>query len=154
MLSKEERKELNTAFWTRFKAQAGKNKGADGSKITWVNYPTHVKQLYIRLFVDTKMARFSIEIQDKDSSIRDLLWDQFVELKKVMENEIGTQGGWEKNAFNDAGFPICRIYWTLEGVNYANKKDQQKIIRFFLDHLLPFDRFYSTYGDILIELMK
>lgn len=154
MLSKEEQKQLNTAFWTRFKAQAGKHKGVDGKKRTWVNYPTHVKQLYIRLFVDNKKARFSIDIQDKDASIRVLLWEQFLELKTVLKTEMGTEGKWERTAFNDAGLAICRISWTLENVNYHSKSEQQKIISFFIDKLISFDRFYSTYGEILIQLMK
>src|SRR5690554_7794162 len=81
MFSKEERKALNAAFWTRFKEKAGVNKGANGKRINWVNYPTRVKQIYIRLHADTKIARFSIDIQDKDEGVRMLVWEQFEELR-------------------------------------------------------------------------
>src|SRR5690554_7121783 len=88
MFSKEERKALNAAFWTRFKEKAGVNKGANGKRINWVNYPTRVKQIYIRLHAETKIARFSIDIQDKDEGVRMLVWEQFEELKKVLEEEM------------------------------------------------------------------
>lgn len=154
MLSKEERKALHTAFWTKFKAQAGKNLSASGKRIKWVNYPTQVKQLFIRLSIQDKTARFAIEIQDKDEEIRKLIWEQFKELKKVLENEMKAPGDWQNTAYNDADQIICRIAWSLPDVSLNNKKDQQKIIQFFIEYSLRFDRFYSEYGDIIIHLAK
>lgn len=154
MFSKEERKAYNAAFWTRFKEQAGVNKGANGKRINWVNYPTHLKQVYVRLHADTKFARLSIEIQDKDEGIRDLIWEQFIELKKVLENEMPASGDWEKEAFNTANQPIARISWTLENVNMYERKDWQKIFNFFIPLLIGFDRFYSTYDEVLVGLLK
>src|SRR5699024_5481083 len=113
MRSREEKRAINTAFWTRFKAEAGKIKGANGQKMKWVNYPTGVKQLYIRLTANDHKAGFFIEIQDKDASIRLLLWEQFIELRKVLEKEMGENGEWDKQAHNEAGFPIYRIAWSL-----------------------------------------
>src|SRR5690554_5333928 len=130
MFSKEERKTLNTEFWTRFKEKAGINKGANGKRINWVNYPIGVKQIHVRLHADTEISRFSIEIQDKDESIRLLVWEQFEELKKVLEQEMLVPGTWEKHEYNIAGQPISRISWTLEQVNMYKKEDRQKIYDF------------------------
>lgn len=154
MFSKEEQKSLNAAFWTRFKEQAGVNKSANGKRVNWVNYPTHLKQLYVRLHADTETARFSIDIQAKDQGIRAIIWEQMTELKKVMEEEMNSSGLWEETAYNIAGQEISRISWTLEGVNMYEKADQDKIFGFFIPLLVGFDKFYTTYDEILIGLVR
>lgn len=154
MFSKEERKAVNADFWTRFKEKAGVNKGENGKRINWVNYPTHLKQIYVRLHADTEIARFSIDIQDKDEGVRLLIWEQFEELKKVLEQEMIIPGVWEEAAFNTVGQPIFRISWTLENVNMYEKEDQHKIYDFFILLLIRFDRFYSTYDEVLIGLIR
>lgn len=154
MFSKEEQKTLNAAFWTRFKEQAGVNKGASGKRVNWVNYPTHLKQLYVRLHADTEIARFSIDVQAKNEGVRLIIWEQMTELKKVMEEEMNSTGLWQETAQNSAGQAISRISWTLEGVNMYKKEDQNKIFDFFIELLLGFDKFYTTYDEVLIGLVR
>ncbi|WP_107038910.1 DUF4268 domain-containing protein [Brumimicrobium mesophilum] len=154
MFTKEEQKTVNAAFWTRFKEQAGVNKGANGKKVNWVNYPTHLKQLYVRLHTDTEIARFSIDVQAKDDGVRAIIWEQMTELKKVMEEEMNSSGLWEETAYNSAGQTISRISWTLEDVNMYVKEDQDKIFGFFIPLLVGFDRFYTTYDEVLIGLVR
>tara|TARA_B100000508_G_scaffold24343_1_gene17488 strand:- start:18593 stop:19057 length:465 start_codon:yes stop_codon:yes gene_type:complete len=154
MFSKEERKAIHTSFWKRFKSKATQHKNAEGKRINWLNYPTKLKQIYIRLHADNNLARFSIEIQDKDPGIRDLIWEQFEELKKVLENEMPATGVWNKNAFNAANQPIYRISWEIENVNMYDRKDEEKIFNFFIDHLHGFDRFYVDFREVLFGLLK
>lgn len=154
MFSKEEKKEFNAAFWRKFKEQAGVNKSVTGRKVNWTNYPTYIKQLYVRLHADTHIARLSIDIQEKDKEVRLLIWEQMQELKKVLEAEMGTDGVWEEIAYNKAGQEISRISWVLEDVNMYVKEDQRKIFNFFIPLLRGFDRFYTTYNEILIGLVK
>lgn len=154
MFSKEERKSLNAVFWTKFKEQIGVNKSANGKRINWVNYPTHIKQLYIRLHADTEVAMFSIDIQAKDHGVRLLIWEQMIELKKVLSNEMTSPGLWEEVSHNVAGQEISRISWTLEDVNMYTKDDQDKIFNFFIPLLTGFDRFYTTYDEVLIGLVR
>lgn len=154
MFSKEERKVVNEAFWTRFKEKAGVNKGASGKRINWVNYPTHLKQIYVRLHADTELARFSIDIQDKNSGVRMLIWEQFEELRKVLEKEMIIPGVWEEKALNSVGQEISRISWTLDDVNMYAKEDQHKIYDFFILLSVRFDRFYSEFDEVLIGLIR
>jgi hypothetical protein len=154
MFSKEERKAVNAAFWTRFKEKAGVNKGADGKRINWVNYPTRLKQIYVRLHADTEIARFSIDIQDKNEGVRLLIWEQFTELKKVMDQEMILPAVWEEKTLNSAGQSISRISWTLEDVNMYTKEDQHRIYDFFILLSVRFDCFYSTYDEVLIGLVR
>lgn len=154
MFSKEELKEKNTTFWNAFKAISKKHQSSEGRRINWVNYPTHVKPLYIRLHADQNTARFSIEIQDKDEGIRNLICEQFTELKKVLEAEMPRKGNWIENAENSAHQEIGRIYWEINGVNMYTLKDHKKIFNFLMEHLLGFDRFYAVYKEIVIGLIR
>lgn len=154
MFSKEERKEKNTAFWKAFKDFSKKHQSTEGRRVNWVNYPTFVKPLYIRLHTDQNTARFSIEIQDKDDGIRNLIWEQFTELKKVLEAEMPSEGKWKINAENTANQEVGRIYWEIKGVNMYNLGDHKKIFNFLMNHLLGFDRFYAVYKEVIIGLIR
>ena len=154
MFSKEERKAIRAEYWGRFKNHVASTRNSEGRRINWLNYPTRLKELYIRLDVNQERARFSIDIQSKDEGIRSIIWEQFEELKKVLETEMETQGNWTETAYNSAGQEISSIYWELDGVSIHNSKDEKEVFQFFKEHLVRFDRFYNVYQDILISLIK
>ena len=83
MLTKEARKELNTHFWEGFRKEMRNHKSSNGRGINWINYPSDVKDIYIRLIVATKNASICFDIQPKDDDIRSILWEQMTELKVV-----------------------------------------------------------------------
>ncbi len=154
MFSKEERKAIHGAYWKKFKSHISRHKSLSGRRVNWINYPTGLKQIYVRLHADNKGARFSIDIQAKDEEIRLLIWEQFFELKKVLHDSMPSEGVWEKRAMNDAGDPIHRIRWTIQDVNMYHPEDESRIFEFFKNHLLGFDLFYTTYKDVLFGLLN
>jgi hypothetical protein len=154
VFSKEERKAIHAEYWGKFKDHISSTRNAEGRRINWLNYPTQLKEIFIRLDVNQERARFSIDIQSKDEGIRSIIWEQFEELKKVLETEMQTPGNWTPNSFNTAGQEISSIYWELDGVDIYNSDDEEKVFQFFEEHLIRFDRFYDVYKDILIGLIK
>ena len=97
MFSIEEQKQLNTEFWDRFRKKMRNHKSSNGRGINWINYPSDVKDVYIRLEADSKGVRFCFDIQQKDDGIRSIIWEQMTELKVVMETEIGKDTGWNES---------------------------------------------------------
>ena len=154
MFSKEERKIYHQAYWSAFKKYMNQYKNSRGKRINWLNYPTHLKEIYVRLHVDNQQAHFSIDIQCKDKEIRLLIWEQFEELRKVLENEMDDQGQWSKIAYNSAGQEISQIIWEINKVNIYQQNDQPIVFDFLKNKLISFDTFYQTYKDILIGLLK
>lgn len=154
MLSKEERKQRNSDFWNSFRIEMRQEKSSTGRSMNWVNYPSDVKDIYIRLEADSKGARFCFEIQPKDEDIRSVLWEQMTELKNVMEAEMGPATAWNEfeRLFNDRN--VSRIYWEDDSVNFFKESDQPKIIDFLRSNLIHFDKFYQEYKDILIALAE
>lgn len=154
MFTKEERKIFHSEYWARFKSHIASTRSVQGRRINWINYPTRIKEIYVRLDVNQESATFSIDIQSKDEGVRSIIWEQFTELKKVLENEIETPGTWSEEGYNKAGQKISSIYWRLEDVSIYNPKDEAKVFDFFKEKLVRFDRFYDIYKEILFGLIK
>ncbi len=154
MLSKEERKERNTEFWNAFRKEMRKHSSTSGRGINWINYPSDVKDVYIRLEADGKGVRFCFDIQPKDDGIRSILWEQMTELKKVMENEMGPANSWNEIDHYFNGRKVSRICWVQSDLNFFSDQDLPGIKEFLKQKLLAFDRFYQEYKDILIALAE
>lgn len=127
---------------------------SNGKGINWVNYPSDVKDVYIRLEADTKCARFCFDIQPKDDGIRSILWEQMTELKAVMEAEMGPATFWNEfdSVFNDRN--VSRICWEILDANYVIEEDQIKMKAFLKEKLIQFDSFYQEFKEILILLAE
>tara|TARA_B110000285_G_scaffold171312_1_gene191779 strand:+ start:336 stop:800 length:465 start_codon:yes stop_codon:yes gene_type:complete len=152
MISKEELKEKNQQFWSAFQQEMNHVSSVTGRQINWINYPTHVNDIYIRMEVDAKGARLCFDIQPKSDAVRQVLWEQMTELKAVMENKMGVEANWneESHFWNDR--LISRIKWQEGNLNYYNEEDVPKIIEFLKEKLIRFDAFYQEFKDILVNL--
>ena len=154
MLSKEERKALNTSFWEGFRKEMRNHKSVNDRGINWINYPSDVKDVYIRLQADQHGARLCIDVQPKDDGIRSILWEQLTELKTVMENEVGPATAWNEfdRVFQDRN--VSRVYWEVSDLNFYNQADRDRMKEFLRSKLIPFDAFYQEYKEILILLAE
>ena len=153
MLSKEERSELNTRFWTGFKKTMNSHKSSNGRVINWLNYPSDVKGIYIRMEVDTNFARLCFDIQFKDDGIRSLVWEQMGELKKVLEATMQHETFWIEHTISRENFAFSRICWELKGVSLYNNQDTEAIYSFLRSRIIEFDSFYQEFKDIIINLV-
>jgi hypothetical protein len=154
MLSKEELKNHKIAFWEEFKKRMSNHRSASGRKMNWLQYRTDLKDVYVRLETDKNGVRLCFDLQFKDTEIREIVWEQMGELKKVLTNEMGDDGIWEEHYRNESVPDFCRIYWEKNGLNFLNTTHKYEIFNFFEDRLIRFDSFYDTYKDILINLVK
>lgn len=154
MLSKEERKELNTQFWEGLRKEMRKTPSSNGRGINWVNYPSDVKDVYIRLQADSNGVRLCFDIQPKDDGIRSILWEQMTELKAVMEAEMGPATAWNEEDHIFSGRIVSRIYWERNDLNFFNAEDREEMKSFLKNKLIQFDAFYQEFKEILILLAE
>ncbi len=129
----------------------GKNKSIFGKRIKWVNYPTNIKHIYVRLFADNKLAKVYIELQHKDEEIRALYFEQFEQVKSAFENSVGTWE-WKKNSWNELNKPSSRIEKEIQNVNIFDKSTWSIIFHFFEENLVKFDAFWNDFKDIFKQL--
>ena len=152
MLSKEELKEKNAAFWDSFRKEMNNQSSVSGRQINWINYPTDVKDIYVRMEVDGNGASLCFDIQPKSDDIRSILWEQMTELKTVMETEMQIEANWNEESHYWNGRLISRIKWENKALDYYKDEDIPKVIEFLKDKLVRFDKFYQEYKDIIVNL--
>lgn len=153
MFSKEQAKEWNQNFWGTFHKRMRRHKSSNGRSISWLNYPSDVKGIFVRMVVDKKHASLNYDLQFKDDSVREIVWEQLTELKVVLENTVEYPTNWIELAFTKDGLPYSRISWVLEDVNYYKEEDHEKIYAFLEERLVKFDRFYQEFKEILVNLV-
>jgi hypothetical protein len=153
MLSKEERSELNKSFWAGFKGTMNSHKSSNGRLINWLNYPSDVKGIYIRMEADSNCARLCFDMQFKDDGVRSIVWEQMGELKKILEENMQCETIWIEHSNSKENFTFSRICWEIEGVSIYKRQDAEVIYTFLKNRIIEFDFFYQEFKDIIINLV-
>lgn len=152
MLSKEELKERNTKFWSDFRRLMNHEKSVSGRQLNWINYPTEVKDIYLRMEFDQHGTRLCLDIQPKNDGVRSIIWEQMGELKKVLEDAMETEAIFTVDSHEYNGRKISRIHWENSELNFYKEEDTQLANEYLKNTLLKFDAFYQEYKDIIINL--
>jgi hypothetical protein len=155
MYSKIEAAERRKEFWETFGEYMRKHPVKSNSKSSWLTYKTRVRDIYFRFEVDNRGAKVCIDIQHRDKEIRDLYYEQFTELKVVLESIMGMEFIWSPSyILEETDKEVCRIYTELHYKNINRKEDWEDLFQFLEKHIVPLDKFWEEYADIFIELGK
>jgi hypothetical protein len=154
MLNKEELRELRIDFWNEFEEFTRKKRTANNRKINWASYKSGIKDIYFRLDFDTKEAFLAIDLQMRDSGVRELVWDQFLETEKLLKTHVGDELEFYPNFALDEGFEIHRLKWALANVNITNKKDYPRVVDFLFEKIHGLDRFWFEFSDLFNALCR
>jgi hypothetical protein len=143
MYSKEQASQLKQAFWTAFGQYMAPVLSAEGLRTNWVNYKTGVKDIYIRMQADSRMATIGIEVTHTDRELQQLYFEQFVTYKAMLHNALNEEWNWQLLTTNEYGKSVSRIYTDISPVNIFQKEDWPKLISFFKPRLVALDEFWS-----------
>ena len=143
MYSKAEATQLRQAFWTTFGQYMAPVPSAEGETTNWINYKTGIKHLYFRMQADNRQAKIAIELNHPDPGIRELFWEQFLELKALLHETLGEPWLWEADSIDAQGLPLSCIYQELNPVNVFNRDDWPKLISFFKPRIMALDAFWA-----------
>ena len=144
MYSKTEATQLRQAFWTTFGQYMQPVPSAEGERVNWTNYKTGLKHVYFRLHADNRHATIGIELTHPDAGLRELFWEQFRQVRPMLEEATGEAWTWEAAAVNEHGQPLSRIYQELRPANLFNRDDWPRLISFFKPRIMALDEFWST----------
>ena len=153
MYSKDEASQIRQAFWTTFGQYIAPQLSADGLKVNWVNYKTGVKYLYFKMDADKRSAVIEILIAHPDAGIQELFFEQFAELKAMLDGYLNEEWEWVLNDKDENGKTISRIYKQLNGVSIYNRNDWPQLISFFKPRIIALDEFWSV-GQYSFEALK
>lgn len=135
---------MRQEFWTAFGQYMQPVQSAEGLKINWINYKTGEKNISFRMQAGARQAIISIDITHSDEGMRQLYYEQFLELKKALQASLGEEWQWLPEAVDDYGKPLSRISYTLDGVSIFRKEDWPALISFFKPRIMALDDFWSS----------
>jgi hypothetical protein len=116
---------------------------SEGEKINWVNYKTGEKGIRFKMHADNKSAFIGIVITYKDVGVRELYFEQLLELKNIMESIIPEPWQWLLHSKDDSGQPISIVYDEINGVSIFKKEDWPRLISFFKPRIVALDEFWN-----------
>jgi hypothetical protein len=153
MYSKAEATQLRQAFWTAFGQYMAPVPSAEGESTNWINYKTGIKHLYFRMQADNRRASIGIELTHPDAGIRELFWEQLLEVRGLLHETLGEEWTWEADATDSNGLPLSRIYKELSPVNMFSREDWPALISFFKPRIMALDAFWAD-AQYTIEALK
>ena len=142
MYSKGEASQLKQAFWTAFGQYMAPVLNADGLKTNWINYKTGLKHVYFKMQADSKTATISIEIAHPDAGVQELFFEQFKELKNILNGVLNEPWDWQLHHPDEYGKLISSIGTQIGNVSIFNKNDWPSLISFFKPRIIALDEFW------------
>ena len=145
MFSKEEAAQLRKEFWTSFGKSFPRK---------WLLYNTKIKGFAFKFQADRKKASVCLDIDHLDKIANELLYDQMLSLKALLEAEI-------PEVIYDAAFElesgkiIHRIYVPYEQkFSIHNKNSWRDCFEFFVDTMPKFELFFYEYEDFISQAIS
>ena len=143
MYSKHDAAILKQEFWTTFGLYMNPVLSSEGEKINWVNYKTGEKVIRFKMHADGRSAFIGIVLIHKDAGVRELYFQQLLEVKHIMESIIPGPWQWLLNAQDENDQAISIVYDEIEGVSIFKKEDWPKLISFFKPRIVALDEFWN-----------
>lgn len=140
-------------FFQQFTQHMSSHKIVGGGGKNWDAYKTGIKGLYFRILTQPKVT-LAIDLQFKDESIRELVYDQFCELRRLLASEWNEEPLYEKNTVYISGEPLSRISVSLDSAYFYNQEEWPEIMEWLEHKLVGLDSFWDTTGDILKDLVR
>lgn len=144
MFSKEEATQLRREFWTSFGKSFPRK---------WLLYNTKIKGFSFKFQADRKKALVCLDLEHPDDITNELLFDQMLSLKNLLENDI------PEVIYNEAyeldnGKTIFRIYVPFQKkFSIYNKNTWRDCYEFFVVTMPKFELFFYEYEDIIKQVL-
>ncbi|RYY82709.1 MAG: DUF4268 domain-containing protein [Chitinophagaceae bacterium] len=143
MFSRKEASELRQAFWTAFGQYMLPVLPAEGGRVNWVNYKTGEKEIAFRMETGMSAPQVGIVLSHKDAGLRQLYFEQFVQLRSLLETHTGEKWTWQPEYYDEWGAVTSRIYTEQEDLLVLRRTDWPELISFFKPRIIALDAFWS-----------
>jgi len=143
MYSRAESSRVRKEFWITMGKYMKPIPNAQGKRISWPNYKTGVKDIYFRMKAERDFASIGIELCHADLVIQEIYFEQFIQIKNILESTLQEEWDWKLREENEFGQSISKIELILEGVNIMNEEDWPQIISFLKPRIINLDKFWD-----------
>lgn len=138
MFSKEEAASLRKRFWVSFGKSFPRK---------WLLYRTKIKGFEFKFDADRKHLRVALDINSGDSVKDELLYEQMLSLRKLMESEI-PDVVFDESYRLESGIDVFRIYCDYSSkFSIYNPATWADAYQFMLDRMNRFELFFYEYED-------
>lgn len=107
---------------------------SEGMRINWINYKTGIKDVYFRMETLQNSASIFISLEHKDTGISELFYEQFLELKVMLEESLEEEWDWQPT----------KIIKELPDTSVFNKDQWPELISFFKPRIIALDSFWEN----------
>ncbi len=143
MFSKEESAKLRKEFWVSYGKSFPRK---------WILYNTKIKDFSFKFTANTKYAEVSLDIESNDATLRELLYDQVMSLKKILETEYVPNIIFDQNYQLPNGKQISRIYIQhTQKFSIHNKATWSNCFTFFNQNMSQLELFWFEYQDYIAQ---
>lgn len=144
MYSKQEISKQKQVFWTTFGKYMQPVLSADGEEINWINYKTGISGITFKMDVDNGQAAIQIRLSHVDTALQQKHYDQFLQLKSMLQAELNEEWQWQPMTTNEDGRIVSTIGKQLSGVSIHRNEDWPAIISFLKPRIVALDAFWSN----------
>lgn len=140
MFSKDEAALLRKEFWTSFGKSFPRK---------WLLYNTKIKGFSFKFVADRKKAMVCLDIEHPEDIASELLYDQMISLKVLLETEI-PEVIFDETYELESGKIIRRIYVPLETkFSIHNKNTWRDCYEFYVETMPKFELFFYEYEEFI-----
>lgn len=144
MYTKEEISKLKQAFWTAFGKYMQPIASANGLPVNWMNYKTGINGISFKMNAERDHAVIMIQLNHNNKNIRQSQYDQFLQLKAMLEEALGEDDWiWREEETDWFGKQTASVSKLIEDVNVLDQRSWPEIISFFKPRIMALDEFWS-----------
>ncbi|MDN3686849.1 DUF4268 domain-containing protein [Cyclobacterium jeungdonense] len=143
MYTRNEVSKLKQEFWTAFGGYMKPVPSAEGTPVNWKNYKTGIRHIYFRMSAERDRACIGIEIRHPDPGIGELLFEQLISFRKLLEIQLEESWTWRPSNEEETANTGHKVEKCLLGVNVLNKDDWPEIISFLKPRIIALDAFWA-----------
>jgi hypothetical protein len=135
---------IKQAFWKAFGQYMALQPSSEGMKINWINYKTGIRHLSFKMEADNHSACIMIEMSDPDGGIRELMFEQFLELKHILNGHLAEEWNWLQEVDTEQAKTVSRISKCIDKVSVFRQEDWPALISFFKPRMVALDAFWEN----------
>lgn len=140
MFSKEDASKLRQEFWISYGKSFPRK---------WLLYNTNIKGFSFKFEASRKNAMVCLDIKHPNPMANELLFDQMLSLKNLLENEL-PKVIYDDSFVLDNGESIIRIYVPHnKKFSIYNKNTWRDCYEFFVETMNKYELFFYEYEDII-----
>lgn len=140
MFSKEESAQFRKLFWTSFGKSFPRK---------WLLYNTKIKGFAFKFLADRKKAMVCLDIEHPEEIANELLYDQMVSLKVLLETEL-PEVIFDDSYELESGKIIHRIYVPFsQKFSIYNKNTWRDCYEFYVETMPKFELFFYEYEEFI-----